>query len=169
MACWQITIDFMPVWPCTTLYDLFRRRNSRLYNLYFTFLCKWKLMVSSLDYNINVIRSLKFFLLKKKKKVLCSFLLPGMSSSSCPGEERSRGQWKGLSDIPARLLSEGSGHFPALPEKSKSGLWASNVLWQADCNQAQGLECKYAPTIVIWNSSSSCPSLRFCPIFWNVS
>jgi hypothetical protein len=42
MACWQITIDFMPVWPCTLFCDLLRRWNSRFCNLYVNFLCKWR-------------------------------------------------------------------------------------------------------------------------------
>lgn len=145
MACWQITIDFMPVWPCTTFCDLFRRWNSRFCNLYFSFLCKWKGTVSSVGPNTNI-SGLCIPLFRKRYFAVSSWLgcHPSRVAERSRAESMEKASWH-----PGRRQASVSPIVLEIPQPSLSS-WeflnqetqVSYFLWCAECNQVQGLECK---------------------------
>lgn len=128
MACWQITIDFMPVWPCTLFCDLLRRWNSRFCNLYVNFLCKWRRAGSC-----------------QKPDPSISGLWSPAPLTRMPSFPRGREQknWSqgGCPDTSAgELLSQGHLQLSLFfLEVLNQGMLTSNVLWHGYYNQAQGL------------------------------
>lgn len=155
MACWQITIDFMSVWPCTTFCDLLRRWNSRFCNLCVNFLCKWRRTGSSQKPGLSI------------SGLWSSPTLTRMPSFPWGREQKNWGAdvGGGCPDTSAGdLLSQGHLHLSLFfLEVLNQGMLTSNDLWHGYYKRPTGSTWKSLPitTRLECKSPSSMPDLHW--------